>query len=281
MVRWEATAEEYREDPALNQSGVKYFREAPEKFHKKHVQRIRDDKPPSWQLKWGGDLDNLTFDGRLPAVMIPDSVLSNGARRGARWNEWKAEKLAEGLNEKDLLKADEFQAKVGSLLEAQKNILECPKAKLLLLEGETHSRYRWKDEQSGITCKAEIDCISQVAGGMITDLKSMAETSLAFFQRQVLDRGYHIQAWWYQQAALKAYGEKFPVTFVGVKNSWPHNVEIFELEPEWFELAEVTVRRILARIAACYDSQIWRSHTHNKIRKVPVPPWAWREIENE
>jgi hypothetical protein len=97
----------------------------------------------------------------------------------------------------------------------------------------------------------------------------------------VLDRGYHIQAWWYREACRLAYGEVFPVTFVGVKNSWPHNVEIFKLEPDWFELAEVTIRRILARIEACYGSGIWRTPSHNRIRSVAVPPWAWREIDNE
>lgn len=289
-TRWICTGEEYHSDPGLGQSSLKAFLTDPEHFYAQQVARTAERSGPTASQQFGLDFERLVFFGETPGVLIPDEVLASStregktilSRRGPAWTEWRdrmIEQHGEGVR---LMRQDEWDSSVVPLLLGRDKLRAHDRAnKLIYGAGQPHLALRWVDELTGIPCKCQLDMLHGPADDprVIVDLKTAVATNPREFQRAVINFGYHIQAWWYRNAVERWTGRRLPFVFVVVKNKPSFCVETFDLDEDWFELAEVKVRAAMQRLRQAYDEGKWTTSTHGHVVTLKPPRWAYYEVE--
>lgn len=267
---------EYRTAKGLNQSTIKVFIQDPLAYKMLYVDGSIPPREPTAAMAFGSRLDDYVFTGKLPAIKIPSEVLSErGERRGKAWTDWANVQKSEHGNHVALLKDDEWEAEIAPLVVARANIFAHEKA-AKLLKGDSHVAVFWRDEQTGLDCKAQIDLVSQVP--VLVDLKTTEDAGAESFVKSILNYGYHIQAWWYREAWRQAAGEDRPFVFVVAQSKPSWRCEVYDLDDKWYLLAEQQVRSALDRIATAYQTGRWESPTHNLITTLEPPPWALSKV---
>jgi hypothetical protein len=298
IQRWEGDPATYHQiQPArVSCSMIKAYAEDPESCWEQYVAGI-GHREPSPSMQFGTDFEHLVFTGSLPghAVLIPSEVLRHDNRdgktvlvkQGTAWTEFKRRMEGEHGPDVRLLKADEWEKQVTPLLVAQEKArAHDAAAKLLWGEGETHVAYVWDDVSTGVIlpCKCQLDILFGSEGTVLVDVKTASQNAMSdrmSIARQINEFKYHWQAWWYTSAHLAMTGRLVPFVFVFVGNKAPHSVQVIELEPEWYDLAEAQVRTYLGRLAQSWESGVWRPQGWGVIQKVKPPKWAITNWEDE
>lgn len=111
-----------------------------------------------------------------------------------------------------------------------------------ILKGYHEKTFFWRDEETGLLCKARPDSI-HFSAGIIADLKTTNDSAPEEFLKKIYDMGYHMQAAYYldgvkaafeqsgQQLELGRIPDKF--VFVAVENELPFESAIYDL-PDFF-----------------------------------------------
>lgn len=301
---WQTTAEEYRADPSLSQSKIKDFLKDPQQFYRVHVARTEPPRPPTKSMIFGSDVERLAFYERLPAMVIPRDVLSDGGRRqGARWTAWEARMIAQHGPEMKLLKAEEYAEVCGPIMQAVDGLRSHEWAREFIWGGGSvrHVRMRWIDDITGLPCKCELDLLH--IRNVIADLKTAAGVTVQEFQRQVLRLGYYIQGWFYREALRKVaqfidqqpdcelarqcrpilervLADEPPLfCWIAVKNKPSYHAEVHPCDDDWYSLAEPIVRKAMFEIKRGYETGRWQTRTHGLPTNMDCPKYAWNEIE--
>lgn len=284
-ILWNCTNEEYQADNAVSYSRLKVFIQNPELYQYQYVQGMKDTEPKRHFI-WGSDFERLVFYNEEPGFLIPESALSRSerdgkvifSRRGVAWKEFESRmKDRHGENVR-LHTAKEFRDQVLPLLEARDKLRAHDKAKKLILgEGVPHVAFRWHDTVTGLSCKSQVDMIHGTLQDprIIVDLKTAADSSADKFTRAVGNWGYHLQAWWYRQAVFNWCGEYLPFVFVVVQSSPPYTCEVYELNQDWYDIAEKKIRKALPELAECRQEESYHTPTHNTIVTLEPKPWDY------
>lgn len=124
-------------------------------------------------------------------------------------------------------------------------------------DGKIEQTLCWKDEETGVWCRARPDFLPTDPTHM-PEYKTSASATPEFFERQIDDYGYHIKAV-HMMAGIRALGLGDPQTFthwVQEKDEpflvWPHT-----LPRETIEYAEVQRRTALRTFARCLERNQW------------------------
>ena len=160
--------DEYHADTtSWSHSQIETLLESPPLFYGRHISK-------AFPRKSSPELDIGSFFHEVlsnPAgledatVQIPESVLSNGAKRGNAWKEWKAEHAG-----KLLLKKEEALGVSRMVV----SLLNHPKANWLLnSDGPQELSIRWEDADTGLMLRARPDKLVGYRDGVIAvDWKS-------------------------------------------------------------------------------------------------------------
>jgi hypothetical protein len=107
-------------------------------------------------------------------------------------------------------------------------------------------------------------------------LKTTKCKSRREFSRDVLNLGYHIQAFWYREGWRQLTGETLPFIFITIRNEFPYTVEVYEVSDEWLELGEQQARKAMAELRECEQTGNYKTPDFGKIQQLDQPPrWSW------
>lgn len=128
------------------------------------------------------------------------------------------------------------------------------------------------DPETGGTIKCRTDYFIETAG-IITDLKTVKDSSNDGIAKSIANFRYDIQPPWYQDVFEALYDEAPPYwVFVFVEKTPPYNINCVYPTPEQIAAARVVARRDFLRILECKRTGIWRDHT-TEIKPMPLPGW--------
>jgi hypothetical protein len=195
-------------------------------------------------------------------VVPPEDVLSNGARRGKPYTEWKAS-LPAGARE---CTADEF-FKIDRIC---CNTAQHPVASELLDSAvDMQGSVRFQDED-GHKRKA-------LADGMTPDLWWDFKTTRSEWPqlwRSFVDYGYLWQSAWYSDAAVASgMWERFNMPFIVAQTFAPFSVRVFTLPEELLEKAREEIARTLDVIRMRRSLGVYAEAADMEVVELEFPKW--------
>lgn len=137
----------------------------------------------------------------------------------------------------------------------------------------------WVDEETGLSCKARFDLLSEelrFAG----DLKSTLCASREAWGRTMFQRLYHVQAAHYCEG-MRALGmplEKF--TFFAMEKRRPYVCATYDTTPADWELGYLLRQRAMRTLKRCLESDTWPGYTR-RVEPCPMPAYAHYQLNDK
>lgn len=161
-------------------------------------------------------------------------------------------------------------------------------AVMALLDGPGHRSELsivWRDEATGILCKARLDHISPdivtpEGSGAIIDVKSTEDASLEAFMVTCYNYGYHRQAAHYLDGAFANGLEVAHYIWIAVEKKPPYGVGIYRADAGMLAAGKASIELLLKRYARCVERDEWPCYTPEVV-DIGLPPWALKRIEDE
>jgi len=175
---------------------------------------------------------------------------------------WNLEQAAQDLI---IFKEEDYQ----KALEIVLNIQSHDTAKKWIKDAEFQVSIVWKDEETGVMCKARFDFL-QTDG--ITDLKTTGDASPTEFQRTLNKFSYHVQNVSYVDGYKTLTGKELPFRFVVAESSAPHCVAAYTLGPESLRIGRAIYRRAI-RLYSEYVDHGPAGYSSFE-QQIEIPPWA-------
>ncbi len=134
----------------------------------------------------------------------------------------------------------------------------------------------WRDEETGLDCKARLDYLND--DGVVADLKSTVDASPGGFARAIADHDYYTAAAWYLWglACVGASAQRF--LHVAVEKDEPHAVGVYELADDDLDLGLTTTRRWLTTLAECKATNNWPAYSGD-IQPIRLPGYKRAQME--
>lgn len=137
-----------------------------------------------------------------------------------------------------------------------------PQARELLKGTRREVALFWTDAESGLPCKAKLDAVRR---GLILDLKTTTDASLKAFTRDVVSRGYDVQAAHYLDGHRARYGEEADFFFIAVEKTPPFAVAVYRLDEGFVEYGERRRRELLDKLAECRENDFWPGYGEDEL----------------
>jgi PDDEXK-like domain of unknown function (DUF3799) len=136
----------------------------------------------------------------------------------------------------------------------------------------------WRDEETGVLCRARPDWI----GNGITDVKTTTDVSIDHIRKVIADFGYHQSVAWYHDGAVQLDLVKpdAPFRLVFVRKTAPHLVTIVELDETAWEIGRDRNRLARQIYRDCTASGIWPGYSSG-IEIVSLPAYVERRHYEE
>ena len=153
-------------------------------------------------------------------------------------------------------------------------------------DGEAYTELSliWKDEETGVLCKARLDIFQKDFDGEwneITDLKKCRSANPETFGGDVGAMGYHIQAAWYRRGAAACFGDAtyvFRFVAVELNPDEENGAQVLVLDDEADRVGEMAMKSALAVYADCLKSGEWPGYSA-EAKTVSLRPWVARREE--
>lgn len=131
----------------------------------------------------------------------------------------------------------------------------------LLSNGESEKSFYWTDELTKIDCKCRPDYHRKIKDRvLITDLKSCQSADNDSIMREVVKRGYDLQAGMYREGLSIEFGiakENVDFIFIFVEKKPPYLINIVQANELVMQRGENLMREYLGTYKECLDSGIW------------------------
>ena len=227
-----------------------------------HYRARLADPPDSKAMQIGSALHAAVLE---PEALEAGFAVWDGPRRGRDY-----EAFLQANADKSVLNAEEMH-KVTGMREA---IFGYPLADLrsLLARGTRELSIYWRDERTGVKCRARPDCFLD---GVAFDLKKTQDARPGEFAKAVARYSYDFQGAFYLDGLRRFTGrESFTFVLIAVEEAPPHAVWLHELSPELLTSAQLDVRRALALHARCTESGGWPGYPQPYSELAALPRWA-------
>lgn len=251
---------EYRAWDAMNYSRLKLLSRSVEEFdwYEKHP------KEATKEMRFGRVVDALlheplTFSERFHVMPKVDGRTKAGKEALAA--------AAESID-KEIVRAEDMQ-RATAIVEAVRGHR---KAAELYAKGKPQVCVVWVDRETGVTCKARIDWLTEQ---FIADLKTTSDIEPVGFAKQMYSLGYHIQNAFYQDGLFAVTGKRLPFVIVAVASEPPHIVKVFMPDRYTLDCGRIAYRRGLYSYSLCRKSGEWKDS--QVIEDIQLPAWALRE----
>ena len=268
---------EYRQLPGVNASTISKLAEG----YRAYQSSVLENSPESIFYKESSErhfakgtaTHSLVLEGSaaynrdvviMPTTRIEEGEEKKNIRRGKWWDGFKAENHGKViLSGKERFQVDAMAQAVFSHQGALEEFDKAPQRELTIL---------WWSNQFQTVCKARLDAVS-LDGRSLVDLKTTRDVDLDAFSRACGRYGYHIQAYWYTEAAINGFDiseeqlAKSPIefSFVVVESSKPApEVAVFSVPSEMMLDGYYSVEAAFC----AYEDKTW------KYRSKEVLPWV-------
>lgn len=260
------TFEDYVALPAVNWTTLKEMRRSP--LHYAH--RLANPKEDTTRLALGRACHTAVFE---PDRFLLDYALFEGeARRGKEWTAFK-----ELHADKTILKRDEYEL----CIEIRDAVREHPVASKYLAKGRAEQTITWTDEETGLLCKARLDFVSEVPGlAALLDMKTTQTVDAALFGATAARMGWHDQAAWYVRGLAANGLPLMPAKLLAVELEPPHDVAVFDVDPDALYAGEEECRELLAKVAECRAANAWPGRYANEL-PLKLPAWFYAQADEE
>lgn len=114
----------------------------------------------------------------------------------------------------------------------------------------------WRDEVTGMLCKARPDFVSDCIPNLIVELKTARDISPWAFASQYAKLSYHVQTAWYLWGLATLTGKPAYAKCVAVENTEPHDVITYSLT-DVVDLGAETLRKWLTKLAELRAADSW------------------------
>lgn len=265
-------------EPALSSSGARMIeQECPALYHYRHLDPayVREQK--------------RAFDiGTALHLLVLEPELFDGAVSIIDADDYRTKEAREAKSRAYLAGKTPLLEQEATKLRAMRDaIFRHPVAKLAFVGGVAERSYFWKDEETGIWCKARPD-YAPAHLRYFTDVKTSTSANPRAFERRVWDLGYHMQAAWYLDARHAIDGarpERF--AFIVVSTEPPHLVTPVWLDAETVAWGALQNQRARQTFARCLERGEWPAYRDpekphvDTAFTVTLPPWAKHELEKQ
>ena len=131
----------------------------------------------------------------------------------------------------------------------------------------------WKDEDTGLLCKARPDIL---AHDLIGDVKTTVNAAPAEFEKHVANYGIHRQAALYM-AGMRALDRKVDAfVVIAVQSDPPHESAVYALDPQAIRIGEIQVSRLLYQYKICVEESRWPGFMEGVI-PATLPAWYQKQ----
>lgn len=253
------------------------------------------ERPPREPREWmiSGPLAHC-------AVLEPDAmavrylVVPEGAPKKPTEAQWNAKNPNESskaamawwrdfnatIGQREVVTAAQYATVQGQLAA----VARVPALVDLLADGQAETSIFWKDEATGLDCRARPDWLAaHLPGRWKTrplDLKTIAELTPDAVAKAIAARGYHRQAAFYTRG-LRANGFDVAEFIFGfVSKSYPYLAATFVLDDETLQQGEDEIAELLDLYAQCKRTGVWPG-LGESVQLVGLPAWAKRSAEIE
>lgn len=152
------------------------------------------------------------------------------------------------------------------------SVREHPVAAGLLVGGDREVTFRWRDEETGVACKARADLY--LGGEYLMDLKSCRDASHDGFARAVTTYQYSVQQAHYV-SGIKACGDNIRwFLFLCVETDFPYVCQPYILDARAEELGFNLRTKAIKRQAECLRTGRWPGYS-DEIAELSLPSYAY------
>lgn len=202
----------------------------------------------------GHDLESLY-------AVPPDEVLSNGARRGKPYADWKA-----GLGDRVEISGPDWYR----LTKIIGNVWRNPAARQILEATEDcQACFRWTDAD-GHRRKSLADGVTP---DFLWDFKTTS-SSWKDLHRSCVNFGYLVQDAWYEDGAIACGWEPHRLRFVFAQSQRPFGVRVYTFPQDLIERAREKVRVTLDQISLRRELGLYRSPEDEECMELDFPAWT-------
>lgn len=135
----------------------------------------------------------------------------------------------------------------------------------------------WKDDETGLTCKARYDRLTARLGwSVIVDVKTAVDGGMDVFARACARYAYHEQCAFYLDGAAALAPRERRFLHLVVEKDRPHCVVVYELDDQAIEAGRRRNRRALRALAKAKQTGIWPGYPDGW-NPLSIPKWAVKE----
>lgn len=249
---------------SLSQSGAKELLDCPAKFRWNQ----QHPSPPKREFDIGHAAHQLVLGAGPELVLFPGTGVNPEA-----WQ--KKDDIADVA----ALRAEgkvPLRPKDWDLVHAMAKELHAhPIAPKLFTRGEPEKTLVWRDEATGVLCRAKADWLRPDG---VVDYKTAHVAGVGALPKVVYDRGYHIQAAFYLRGfrVLHPSVEPFFV-FSGQEKEGPYLVQVFQLTDRALAEGDRKCTEALALYAKCAADDDWPGYPADEIPLIDLPAWVRTE----
>lgn len=134
----------------------------------------------------------------------------------------------------------------------------------------------WYDERSGELCRCRPDFYRE--DGILVDLKTTEDASLAGFTKSVANFRYAVQAAMYADGVETSTGMPIKAfAFIAVEKQPPFAAQCFQLDFQATEVGRVTYQNLLLDLADCKINGKFPAYS-DKVETISLPNWALKGV---
>jgi len=138
----------------------------------------------------------------------------------------------------------------------------------------------WRDEATGIVCKARLDGVSRSVPDVLVELKTAVDVAPWAFESAFAKRMYHMQTAFYSDGWKACTGRDLHGgKCIAVENTEPHDVIVYDLA-EVTDVGRETYRELLGKVADCRKSGLWLGQSPTQELTLRLPKWLDPEDDN-
>lgn len=193
------------------------------------------------------------------------AVFEGKYRRGDKWTEFKAEN--EGKHVLTIAQWDDIKR----MREAVMNHKE---ASSLLSGGNAEESVFWRDDDTGLLCRARADYNKELPSGskVLIDLKTCKSAEPDKFIKDMINLGYPIQEAMYREGF-----QADAFAFIAVEKGDWNTVEVYELDDIFDQCGYLMYRQALEKWAEYRRSENWPTY-RGGISTLTCPTWLEAQV---
>jgi hypothetical protein len=147
-----------------------------------------------------------------------------------------------------------------------------PLASKMIKDGESELTLKWKDSETGLTCKSRLDYYVESLG-MIVDAKSTLDARWDPFRRDMIKYGYEVQDALYRSAAIELGLKVQHFVFLAVEKVAPFAVATYTLDEAGIASGFSKASAAMRELAHCVATDTWPGYDVG-IQTIDWPTWA-------